>query len=1243
MLSLKLIRRTGAFCLFAILGAVHAAELPATDPQGLWSTFDEASVAGRGERWIQPRAYRPMQLDFAAVQSMLATAPNEDAARSGAAGVHLTLPQPDGGFARFQVVESLVMEPELAAKYPSIRTYAGRGIDDPAAAVRIDVTPLGFHAQVLTPQGDFFLDPMYLADVEHYVSYFRKDHSRDAGQRRCETHGEDLSLPTEARSASTVGTLGTPNTVGPQLRQIRLAMAATSSYTNVFGGTVSAGMSGVTTLVNRLNGVYERDLGLRLVLVANNDLIVYTDSNVGPIGPAPTGPDPIIQTTIDNAIGFANYDLGHAVGGSGGGGAITPLGNVCTSAKAQGFTSFDTPRGDIFDIDFVAHELGHQLGANHTWNGCANQSAGQWTPASAMEPGSGTTIMAYAGICTDNLQPNSDANFHARSFTQIVARLALDETGTPPTCGSNVATGNNAPSVSAGAAMTIPEQTPFQLTASGSDGDGDTVTYNWEQTDTGTRGAPSSTGDNGTAPLFRSLNSSLSPTRIFPSLVYILDNNNVPPLTIPLPPAAGSYYTAEILPNPSAGTRVMNFRVTARDNHAIGGGVAFATAQVTATSAAGPFAVNNVTGPLTGGSSLAITWNVANTTAAPVSTSLVNILVSLDGGYTFSTLLAGTANDGSEMVTVPNIATARARFKVEAANGTGVGAGNTWFDITGTNVAINASGTPITLTPGGFISTQQGSPAPAPTAIATIAGGTAPYTLSAATFPEIPEITVQNLGEAGGTISASAFASCKLAAPNEPTYRIYPAVLRVTDSGNRQASTVFPIRVANNDIPSIGTYANQSVARGNNLNISPSAPPSDPNGNFAAVSVTPTSLPGGGTVSVNPSTGEVTVATTPTTTLGAHTIRVSAADTCGAAGVQQFTLTVTTVDPVLQYNGNALTTGNFVLEPNECNTMAVTLGNVGGSAATTVASTLSSPTSGVTITSANSSYPDIASNGSGVNNVLYEISTAPSLACGSMVDFTQNVTYAGVGSPAVFNFSLRVGQPPAPNYTIASASAAGTIAAGALVAGSQDDDIRVAVPAFPAGFAFSIYDTPVTSLFVDTNGVLLFNADGGTSTASNAALPVGAFAAPALVGFWDDLDMSASATTGGGVFTQVNGVAPNRTFDIEWRATRYRSGATPTAPTVRFMMRLHETTNLMEIYYTTVTGNGSPSGANGSSATVGIQQAAPAGSIFTQYSNNSASLSAGQRLTLTRAPGVCNPGPAVCVDPAERVFRDGFE
>lgn len=1213
-------------------GAASAADAVAADPNGLWQDRNPDEVSYRGERWVVPHIFRLVALDLAALESHMQRAPLE---RSGASPVRLALPLPDAGFAEFDLVESPVLDAGLAAKFPSIRTYAGRGVQDPSATLRIDVTPLGFHAQILSPDGDFYIDPYQKQDTTHYVSYFRRDYGGETSFR-CDTHDADIAIHLESRSDAKA-VAGVPNTVGPALRSLRMAFIATRSYTNAFGGTVASGLSGLTTLTNRLSGVYERDLGLRLVLVNGSDLLVFTDANPGPsaLNPAPTGPDAIITTTINDTIGSANYDLGHAVGGSGGGGAITPLGNVCTAQKGNGFTSLNPPRGDIFDIDFVAHELGHQLGANHTWFGCGG--GGQWTQTSAMEPGSGSTIMGYAGICNDDLQPNSDAYFHARSFTQINTRLGLDITDTPPSCGSNTATGNTAPSVSAAANFSIPRGTPFQLTASGSDIDGDPITYNWEQIDTGTSAAsPSAARANATTgPIFRSYVATLSPTRIFPSLQFVLNNANLPPDTYTWTPASGAapFYTGEILTNVS---RSLNFRVTARDNHAVGGGIALDEITLTANANAGPFTVGNLTGPLTAGSSQAITWTVASTDTA-LGTTLVNILVSLDGGYTWSTLAANTANDGNHTITLPNAATTQARFRVEAANGSGVSAGNTWFDITDSNVTINDGGAPITLSPSGFVAIKQGSPAPAATAVATISGGTPPYTLSAEPYPSIPEIAVQNLSVSSGSVLASATADCLLAAPaNSTPYREYPVLLRVTDTAGRNASTTFIVRVTNNDIPSIGTYADQSVGTGGNVSVSPSAPPVDANGNLVGVSVSPATLPGGGTVGINPTTAEVTIQTTPTTTLGQHKIRVAAADSCGATAIQQFNITVTTLDPLLQYNGVAVTTpSNAIIEPNECNTLSVTLGNVGGATASSISSTLSSSTPGVSITTANSPYGDIATNGTGTNTAAFEVGTEPSVACGSTIAFSQTVTFNGPASPQVFNFSLPVGLPPGGHYTIASSSQAGSIVSPTLIAASQDDDATFPI-SLPSGFAFSVYGTAVSALTGDTNGTLQF-AGTGTSTATNTALP-GGFSAPTLLAFWDDLDMSSAVTTGGGVYTATNGTAPNRTFDIEWRARRYNSSGSG-APTVQFMVRLHETSNLIEVFYSNVTGNNG--GGGGASATTGIQRQS-SGADYDQFSFNTNALAAGQKLSYTLPPGICNVGPGTCFDP-NAIFRNGFE
>lgn len=1224
------------------LGAICALfSLTAAANESLWQDVQPGAIAARGDRWVAPATGRTVGLDMVGLQDLLQQAPMEGQTTTRASAAILSLPMPGGGFARFSLVESPVMEAGLAAKFPEIRTYLGQGLDDGTATARLDVTPHGFHAQVLASGMEAYIDPFQRNDAQHYVVYTRADFGDARKTYQCGTDGADPH--TEAGLAG-LDLPGPRNPAGTSLRTYRLAIAATSSYTNAFGGTVADGVAGLTTLVNRLNGVYEREISLRLVLVANNDLIVYTNSNVGPIGTSPSGPDPIIQSTIDTAIGSANYDLGHAVGGSGSGGAITPLGNVCGTSKARGFTALNPPRGDIFDIDFVAHELGHQLGGSHTWNGC--NGGAQWTATSAQEPGSGSTIMAYAGICPDNIQPNSDAYFHARSFTQIWQILNNGGPGNGNVvCGTTAPTGNDPPNLTAPGNMTIPERTPFQLTATGSDPNaGDVVTYNWEQVDTGAQeNLPGAGGNNGTAPLFRSYNASTSPTRVFPSIRYILDNANVPPATITLPPAGGTFRPGEVLPDPASGTRVMNFRVTARDNRAGGGGLRHsANVQVTAAADAGPFTVGNVTGTQTGGGTLGVTWTVANTDQAPVSTSQVNILISLDGGNTFQPLLAGTANDGAETVTLPNIDTSRARIRVEAANGTGITAGNTYFDISDSNFQISAGGTPVTLTvstaPADLIATQQGSPAPSPRNIATIAGGVAPFTLAADSFPPSPDIVIQQLQLSGNTVSATAQASCQIAAPNLPNFRTYPGVLKVTDSGGRQASAVFPINVSNNSIPTLGNYTNQVVAPGNSVNVSPSAAPADANGNQTTVTVSPTTLPGGGTVSIAPN-GTVSVTTTAGTTLGTYTITASVSDSCGARTSKSFTLAVVSPNPVVTLGTRTVTSGNGVLEPNECNTLDVSVGNTGGSTATVVSAVLSTSTPGVSVFQANSTYPDIPSNGSQINNTDYEVSTAANLACGSTVSFTHTVTFAG-GGPTVFNFDLPVGTPAATNYSFASQTGVTAPTGDTLVAASQDDDAIVPVT-LPASFAFQVYGTPVTQLRADTNGVLIFNAGTVASTASNGALPVSAYGAPALFALWDDLDLSPTVASGGGIYTRTLGTAPNRTFDIEWRAVRWVQGAaTPVAPTMVFSVRLHETTNLIEVYYTTVTGNGG--GASGSSGTVGIQ-AAGTGTVFTQFSNNQATLSSGLRLSATRAAGVCTVGTNICGAAPDPVFANGFE
>ncbi|MDX1546196.1 MAG: M12 family metallo-peptidase, partial [Rhodothermales bacterium] len=649
--------------LFLLLAA-GSQPLVAQTPGDLWTDVDPATLGAPSDFEVPPFQFRALALDRAALFDLLRQAPRTRTPRPGQ-GVVLWLPLPDGGFGRFRAVESPTMAPGLEARFPQIKTYGARGVDDPAATARLAWTPKGFHAMILSPTGTVYLDPYRRGDAVHHLVYAK----RDARRASIPPRAEPLDENGMREQIATLVAQGVGPT-GEQLRTYRVAIAATGEYTQFHGGTVADGLAAIVVALDRVNGLYERDVAVFMELVANNDLVVFTDPATDPYtnssGGTMLGQN---QATLDAIIGSANYDVGHVF--STGGGGVAFLGVVCTAGlKARGVTGLSNPIGDPFYVDYVAHELGHQYGANHTFNGNAGSCGSNRNASTAYEPGSGTTIMAYAGICgNQNIQPNSDDHFHHASFAEIVAYTT---SGGGNACPSITNTGNTPPAVSVPpGGFTIPIETPFSLLGSATDPDGDALTYNWEQYDLGPAGAPNNPVGN--APLFRSFPSMDVPERLFPQVSDLLGNTQT---------------LGEILPTY---TRGLTFRLTVRDNQIGAGGVGFAEMSFGVTDAAGPFLV---TGPntlvtWTVGAQETVTWDVAGTSAAPVGAQTVNLRLSTDGGLSFPIALAtGVPNDGSETITVPDVPeTTTARVKVEAAD-------HVFFDLSDADFTITGGTAP---------------------------------------------------------------------------------------------------------------------------------------------------------------------------------------------------------------------------------------------------------------------------------------------------------------------------------------------------------------------------------------------------------------------------------------------------------------------------------------------------------------------------------------------------------------------
>jgi hypothetical protein len=665
-----MLRGARGFCLL-----IWAA-MPALASAGIWQDLSvQTNTASKGVV-TEGAYYRALEADEAMLRQALSKAPLE---RTSTLGADLELPMPDGENQQFEVLESPILSDALMDRYPDVATYSVIGVDNPAISGRLDITPSGFHAMLSTPSGTVFVDP---DSSGNYRSYYKQDYAQSnpdvASEYVCKMHELEQTVAEES-----LNQLLARRSVSTNSRRVyRLALVTTGEYGSYFGSSSEAADS-VVTIINRVNQIYGRDLAVQLKLV---EILAYTDPDSDPFDDptdvAVSGLLPENQEILDFEVGLDNYDIGHLFGTTGGG--LAMLGSACTTVRAQGYTGHPTPDvGDPFAIDFVAHEMGHQLNATHSFNGTTlNCSAGNREASTAVEPGSGSTIMAYAGICGgENLQSNSDATFHTVNIRQINSFVF---NGTGSSCGSLTATGNSLPAtISAGDDVTIPIETPFVLTGSADeDPDGDSLSYQWDQIDVDGTATSASTVDEdlGDNPLFRSFVPKSTPTRYFPRLSTLIEGNTD---------------IGETLPST---LRELNFRMTVRDGQS---GVGDDDVTVTTDISQGPFRITggvlNESNNLVGNSTQTLTWDVADTDTDCPNVSISLLSLSEDG----STYCdkddddrlqpdngSGIDNIGSASVTLPSAQIARARVMLSCDN-------NVFFALSENDFAVTSGGSQI--------------------------------------------------------------------------------------------------------------------------------------------------------------------------------------------------------------------------------------------------------------------------------------------------------------------------------------------------------------------------------------------------------------------------------------------------------------------------------------------------------------------------------------------------------------------
>ncbi len=657
--------------LLSLLCCGWIASLSAQSGHQFFHPVAESAVVLRSvaPRSAMPSAYTTYQLQLPALETALQNAPWEFTPAARQHTCVIAIPMSDGSIEDFAVWQVAIMAPELAAKAPYIHTYGGESLRTPGKTVRFSTTVRGFQAMIMRPDlGTEYVEPYAWGQLDYYVAFDR------------------AALPANPHRGLTTGVVaGTmPPTVAPdehpytpevedrgpsfdpvKLRVFRYVAACTGQFAQDHGGTLESALSAVVEYTNMVSATYERDVDMRLQLVGNNDKVIYLDPDSDPYTGLEVG-DWMSQNPaiVNTKIGSANYDLGHVYARYIQGGAIGVAGgNGCVEGKARGCSAGNGNNnyGNSF-LSVIGQEVGHQMGGGHTWNRC--DGGGGRAGTTAFEPGSGSTIMSYAGACgPDNIQGDADLYYHSGSIEEI-RNYFLTE---PGNCGTDLITDNLPPVVTLPYqdGFFIPISTPFVLDGSATDADSDEMTYCWEGMSAGPEsplGQP--VGD---AAIFRTRPAVNVTYRYFPRLNTVLANSSD---------------ITEQLPTYS---RDLKFRLTARDNRTNGGGVGWSDVEFHAFEGAGPFLVqypNSNTTTWYVGEYVTVTWDVANTDKSPVNCKKVNIRLSTNSGQAYPVMLAENVdNDGSQTILVPANVGPFARVRIDAAD-------NVFYDVSNQNFKI---------------------------------------------------------------------------------------------------------------------------------------------------------------------------------------------------------------------------------------------------------------------------------------------------------------------------------------------------------------------------------------------------------------------------------------------------------------------------------------------------------------------------------------------------------------------------